>query len=175
MPDDTPNHDLAGKHPALAGAPGGAQAPDTPGGDPARCGPEHGLREGAGAGGEDSRDTRPGNATRYVETTRGLLSYTDLAPLLAERVALVELAAMIAAGCVRLGFPRPREVIVTPVSAHLGAPPAHAFPRLRRKDGSERRHTHSILIFKETVRGPVIIGAGRYRGYGLCRPMEVEQ
>jgi CRISPR-associated endonuclease/helicase Cas3 len=91
MPDDTPNHDLAGKHPALAGAPGGAQAPDTPGGDPARCGPEHGLREGTGAGGEDSRDTRPGNATRYVETTRGILSYAELAPLLAERVALVEL------------------------------------------------------------------------------------
>ena len=92
MPDDTPTHDLAGQHPALAGAPGGAQAPDTPGGDSARCGPEHGVREGTGAGGEDSRDTRPGNATRYVETTRGILSYAELAPLLAERVALVELA-----------------------------------------------------------------------------------
>lgn len=92
MPDDSPSHDLAGQHPALAGAPGGAQAPDTPGGDSARCGPEHGIREGTGAGGEDSRDTRPGNATRYVETTRGILSYAELAPLLAERVALVELA-----------------------------------------------------------------------------------
>jgi CRISPR-associated protein Csb2 len=81
---------------------------------------------------------------------------------------------MIIAGCKRIGLPHPREVIVTPVSSHLGAPPAHAFPRLRRKDGSERRHTHAILLFDIAVRGPVIIGAGRYRGYGLCRPMGVE-
>jgi len=87
---------------------------------------------------------------------------------------LAEVTAMITAGCERIGLPRPREVIATPVSAHLGAPSAHAFPRLRRKDGSERRHTHAILLFYEPVRGPVIIGAGRYRGYGLCRPMEVE-
>ncbi len=69
MSDGTPNHHLAGQPPALAGA-------------PARCGPEHGLREGTGAGGEGSRDTRPSNATRYAE----------LASLLTERVALVELA-----------------------------------------------------------------------------------
>jgi CRISPR-associated protein Csb2 len=87
---------------------------------------------------------------------------------------LGEVAAMIIAGCKRIGLPHPREVIVTPVSSHLGAPPAHAFPRLRRKDGSERRHTHAILLFDIAVRGPVIIGAGRYRGYGLCRPMGVE-
>jgi hypothetical protein len=41
-----------------------------------------------------------------------------------------------------------------------------------RKDGSERRHTHAILVFDEPVRGPVLIGAGRYRGYGFCRPLE---
>lgn len=91
MPDDIPAHDLAGKHPALEGAPGGAQASDSSGGDPARRGGEHGIREGASVGGEDSRDTRPGNATRHIETSLGILSYTQLAPLLAERVALVEL------------------------------------------------------------------------------------
>jgi CRISPR-associated protein Csb2 len=63
------------------------------------------------------------------------------------------------------------EVIITPVSAHLGALPAHAYPRLRRKDGSERRHCHAILRFDQPISGPLILGAGRYRGYGLCRPM----
>lgn len=82
-----------------------------------------------------------------------------------------EVAAMIAQACTRIGLPAPREVIITPVSAHLGAPPAHAFPKLQRKDGSERRHTHVILVFERPVRGPVLIGAGRYRGYGFCRPM----
>ena len=87
---------------------------------------------------------------------------------------LAEVAEMIANGCERIGLPRPREVIATPASTHLGSPPAHAFPRLRRKDGSERRHTHAILLFEEPVCGPIVIGAGRYRGYGLCRPMEIE-
>jgi CRISPR-associated protein Csb2 len=82
-----------------------------------------------------------------------------------------EVAAMIAGACTRIGLPEPREVIVTPVSAHFGAPPAFAFPRLLRKDGSERRHTHAILVFDEPVCGPILIGAGRYRGYGVGRPV----
>lgn len=36
--------------------------------------------------------TPPGGATRYIETTRGLLTYAQLAPLLAERVLHVERA-----------------------------------------------------------------------------------
>jgi CRISPR-associated protein Csb2 len=63
------------------------------------------------------------------------------------------------------------EVVVTPVSAHLGAPASHEFPRLARKDGSQCRHTHAILIFDRPIAGPLLLGAGRYRGYGLCRPL----
>src|ERR1700759_456580 len=37
---------------------------------------------------EDS--TRPPHATRFIETTRGILSYAQLAPLLAERVLRVQ-------------------------------------------------------------------------------------
>ncbi len=82
-----------------------------------------------------------------------------------------ELAGMVGKSCQRIGLPKPREVIITPVSAHLGTPPAHASPKLKRKDGSERRHSHAILVFDEPVRGPVLIGAGRFRGYGVCRPL----
>lgn len=85
-----------------------------------------------------------------------------------------EITAMIAQAAVRVGLPAPRDVIVTAVSAHLGVPPAHAFPRLLRKDGSQRRHAHAILIFGEQVRGPILLGAGRYRGYGVCRPLHDE-
>lgn len=85
-----------------------------------------------------------------------------------------EVATMIRQACERVGLPEPREVIVMAVSAHLGAPTAQEFPRLKRKDGSERRHTHAILIFDEPIRGPILLGAGRYRGYGLCRPMREE-
>ena len=83
-----------------------------------------------------------------------------------------EVAAMIRQCCSRIGLPAPREVVVTAVSAHFSAPPAHEFPRLRRKDGSQRQHSHAILVFETPVCGPVLLGAGRYRGYGACRPIE---
>src|SRR5690606_10559107 len=85
-----------------------------------------------------------------------------------------EVSTMIAEGCRRIGLPEPRETIVTHVSAHPGVPPAFAFPKLRRKDGSERRHTHAILVFDQPVCGPILIGAGRFRGYGVMRPIRFD-
>lgn len=85
------SHDLDPKHRPVAEPSSGAQAPDPAGVDPAGCGPEHGLRAGAGGDRADPRDTRPENATRFIETRLGTLSYAELAPLLAERVALLEL------------------------------------------------------------------------------------
>ncbi len=82
-----------------------------------------------------------------------------------------EAAAMIAEACSRIGLPKPREVIVTQVSTHVGTPPSFAFPHLKRKDGSRRRHSHAIIVFDGAVYGPIMIGAGRFRGYGLFRPM----
>jgi CRISPR-associated protein Csb2 len=113
----------------------------------------------------------PSGATHWATLTP--VAY-DHHPKAKEKLAyLAEIAEMVETACERTGLPRPREVVVTTVSAHLGAPPAHVFPRLQRKDGSERRHTHAILVFDEPVCGPMLIGAGRYRGYGLCRPMEL--
>ncbi len=86
------NHDREGEHRPLARPDAGGEAAPPVGGDPAGCGAEHGLRGGAGAGGEDCRDTRPDHATRFIETTHGVLSYAELAPLLADRVAAVEAA-----------------------------------------------------------------------------------
>lgn len=82
-----------------------------------------------------------------------------------------ELEVIIQQACRRIGLPAPSLVIIKPVSRHAGCPASHEFPRLSRKDGSERRHAHAILIFDELVRGPMALGAGRYRGYGFCRPL----
>ena len=68
----------------------GGQTPSPLGSDPGGCGPEHGVRGGTSADGTHSRDTRPDRATRFIETTRGILSYGELAPLLAERVTGAE-------------------------------------------------------------------------------------
>ncbi len=84
------NHELEGQHRPLAQPDAGGEAAPSLGGDPTGGGAEHGLRGRTSGGGDDPRDTRPDRATRFVETTQGILTYTELAPLLAERVTVVE-------------------------------------------------------------------------------------
>lgn len=82
-----------------------------------------------------------------------------------------EVGAMIKQGCTRIGLPAPREVVVTSISTHSGVPPASDVPLLLQKDGTSRRQTHAIIVFDEPVIGPLLLGAGRYRGYGFCCPV----
>ena len=79
-------------HQPLAPTSGSGEAPPPLAGDSAGRGSEHGLRTGAGGDSPPARDTRPDRATRFIQTTRGVLSYSELAPLLAERVLRVEAA-----------------------------------------------------------------------------------
>ena len=75
--------------------------------------------------------------------------------------------------CGHIGLPRPREVLLHPVSRVEGVPHAREFPQLVRKnDGGKRSHNHAVIVFDQPVRGPVLLGAGRFRGYGLCRPTD---
>jgi len=82
--------DLDPKHRQMASTTSGGQTPPEVGGHSCGCGGEHGIRGGAGFP-EVSRETvRPDRATRFIETSQGTLSYLELAPLLAERVAGME-------------------------------------------------------------------------------------
>ena len=74
--------------------------------------------------------------------------------------------------CEHIGLPRPRSVLLNPVSRVEGVPHAREFPHVTRKpDGGRQSHSHAVLVFDEPVAGPVLIGAGRFRGYGFCRPI----
>jgi CRISPR-associated protein Csb2 len=74
--------------------------------------------------------------------------------------------------CERIGLPRPEGVLLHPVSSLQGVPRSNEFAPLRRKgDGGRMHHSHAVLVFREPVEGPLVVGAGRYRGYGLCRPL----
>jgi CRISPR-associated protein Csb2 len=73
--------------------------------------------------------------------------------------------------CANIGLPRPVEVEFGPVSMFRGVPHVRDFPPLRRKDGSAANYMHVVIVFDRPVVGPILLGAGRYRGYGLCRPV----
>ncbi|MFN7779679.1 MAG: type I-U CRISPR-associated protein Csb2 [Betaproteobacteria bacterium] len=81
-------------------------------------------------------------------------------------------AESVKTGCERIGLPRPRDVLLDPVSRLSGVPHARDFaPLTRKSDGGRMHHVHATLVFDEAVVGPVTIGAGRFRGYGFCRPL----
>lgn len=106
--------------------------------------------------------------------TRPAVRWASVTPVVFDRFSedSEEKAAIVATSCERIGLPRPREVTITHVSRHEGVPRSGDFPPLPAPDGTPRRpYSHVILTFNETVAGPVLIGAGRYRGYGLCRPV----
>jgi CRISPR-associated protein Csb2 len=79
-------------------------------------------------------------------------------------------ADQIVVACLRQGIPAPAEVHVSHVSPLLGVPTVREFPALVRKDGRTHRQVHARITFAVPVTGPLVLGAGRYRGYGLCKP-----
>jgi CRISPR-associated protein Csb2 len=70
--------------------------------------------------------------------------------------------------CAEAGLPEPVEVRMGKVSIFQGAPTALDVQVPEKMSG--RLRAHALIKFKEKVEGPVIIGAGRYYGFGLCKP-----
>lgn len=88
------------------------------------------------------------------------------------RAAYASADEIVATGCERIGLPRPVRVEIIPSVGMPGVPKARAFPPFP-ADGRkpQRVKVHVLLEFGEPVRGPVLIGAGRYYGMGLFRPV----
>lgn len=73
--------------------------------------------------------------------------------------------------CARIGLPEPSQVDVLPAAPWAGAAKARFYPPYPGVEGRVQRVlTHARLTFDTAVRGPVIIGAGRFVGLGLFRP-----
>lgn len=87
-----------------------------------------------------------------------------------------EVAMSIAQSCQREGLPTPTLIDVDKTSWHRGAPRSrpgpNGMPWLPSKEGAApRQQVHVLVQFPCDVEGPVLLGAGRFRGYGLCKPL----
>ena len=80
-----------------------------------------------------------------------------------------EMEAVVAEACVQVGLPEPTSVVLSPNSMANGVPPTGKFVGQPRSP-VKRPLAHAVVRFAREVEGPVIIGAGRYMGYGLCVP-----
>lgn len=96
--------------------------------------------------------------------------------------AEAEAAASIARACVFAGLPEPASVTVRLDAPLAGIPAAPSglrpgprqqgrrFPGYQTGSGTPRACVHAEIDFSSEVRGPVLLGAGRYFGYGLFIP-----
>ena len=105
-----------------------------------------------------------------------------------------EVRAIIREACIRTGLPEPMAIDVDTTSWLLGTPRAVAKKRLLRgQQGFEPRtmaalgdgfpaypakgtnaprpQVHALIEFPCPIVGPVILGAGRFQGYGFCKSL----
>jgi CRISPR-associated protein Csb2 len=78
----------------------------------------------------------------------------------------------IAVACERIGLPRPNRVTCSPAAPLAGGDKARHFPAYTTgKPPIQRVLVHATLTFGKPVEGPILLGAGRYLGLGLFRPL----
>ncbi|HET7505462.1 MAG TPA: type I-U CRISPR-associated protein Csb2 [Kofleriaceae bacterium] len=142
--------------------------------------PELGLRRVVW--GEDSRRTLQPNT--WTRPSRQWASATPVAldrnpgdlqdPDPRLRAAAFDAAkASIIAAVQRIGLPAPAELDVVRSCVLPGTAKPRAFSRFPSDAGKQQRVlVHVRLVFPGPVRGPVLIGAGRYQGMGLCLPVD---
>ena len=129
--------------------------------------PEHGDRK---------RSLRP---EPYLE---GSCLWATVTPVVLDRHLKrnddAEIRELVARACSHAGLPRPDHdrIRVGKHSAVLGAPPARPLagepPWMRWKlpmPLKSRQLVHAVIDFGQSVSGPVVLGAGRFSGLGLCR------
>ncbi|HWB87255.1 MAG TPA: type I-U CRISPR-associated protein Csb2 [Bryobacteraceae bacterium] len=69
-------------------------------------------------------------------------------------------------------LPEPERICVGPASHFEGGGHVRAMPEFTEGGQSLCRYqTHVVVEFASPVRGPVLVGRGRFRGYGLFRPV----
>jgi CRISPR-associated protein Csb2 len=125
-----------------------------------------------GEGGRRESDT-----TSYVATAT---TWATCTPIVLDRhlkakgdaARIVEIERLMCRACRNIGLPEPARIVVGNRSTIGRAPPARGSNWRLPKSLGSRQLTHAVLQFARPVRGPVILGAGRFVGLGLCRPLD---
>jgi CRISPR-associated protein Csb2 len=130
-----------------------------------------------------TRDLRSLDPAPYVAVAR---TWATCTPIVLDRHLKAktnagrdqEVRELVTQACANVGLPPPSRVAAGKHSAVEGAPSAYPSGNAPRWTGwrlpkslASRQLTHAVLQFDEPVRGPVILGAGRFIGLGLCRAL----
>jgi CRISPR-associated protein Csb2 len=136
----------------------------------------------------------PKGAKTWASVTPVVLNRFPKVDRVKDRVGWTdEVAGILAEGCRHIGLPEPSGIDIDTTCWHRGGPRATGKRRaLRRHNGTDggdaalgegfpfypaksanasRPQVHVWLQFAQPVAGPVLLGAGRFLGYGLCKPL----
>lgn len=130
---------------------------------------------------------------RYTRPSRYWASITPVVfGKFPKRLDSDEARQLVCEHCRMIGLPEPRRVEIVPVSPILGVHPSAYFPTLSTQgkpvwtlfekgrhrlpsplpsEPQPRLRSHVLIEFEQPVRGPVLLGAGRYLGMGYCLPV----
>lgn len=129
-------------------------------------------------------DPSPLHNLRETTWTRAAHTWASVTPVLLDRHpgslhdgrserrqrAIARAHEILVAACERVGLPAPVEIELSPTPFLSGSMNASRFGRRGGRE-DRRPRLHVWLRFAERVSGPVLLGAGRYRGLGLFRPL----
>jgi len=114
-----------------------------------------------------------GSERRWSSVTPVVLDRYPKAKDLTEREAEIE--SIVGAACVNIGLPKPQSIRLSKHSAVKGAPSAYPSGNAPEWTNwtlpgflAKRMLVHVVIDFDQPIRGPVILGAGRFAGLGLC-------
>ena len=81
----------------------------------------------------------------------------------------------IASSCEHVRLPHPSSIVMSHDPFAQGSSPSASYPPFMQKgsdgDPVRRKLIHASLVFEEKVKGPMMLGTGRFAGLGLMRPM----
>jgi len=136
---------------------------------------------------EPERVSQRAANNRFVESSTRWASVT---PVVLDRFPKRpgDVENIVAAACTHAGLPRPISAKAHTLPAFEGVAPSHVardltiggtgwWTRWRDEDGRNvdrfrgRLLQHVVIEFEQDVAGPVLLGAGRYHGLGLCHPV----
>ena len=127
----------------------------------------------------------PPRSLRTATWTRACSVWETVTPIVLDRFPkkdraadrqlwLEEVAQIISKSCTNIGLPEPYAVHVHHNAFLAGVPKARpngGFPQMPARTGKPSRYqVHARIEFGVPIEGPLILGAGRFVGYGFCKP-----
>ena len=116
-------------------------------------------------------------ALRFTDWVKAAHGWRTIAPIILPHFPRRRLLSenVVAQACLDAGYPEPTAVRVELSPLVRGVPHSQAFHVKPRRDRPPRPLVHAEIIFPVSVQGPVLIGAGRFAGYGGCQRIKDDE